>query len=276
LANSSASAFTSEPLGVLPLGNYLVTVFANGIPSAAFLVSPPGIAVEPVGLAGSQSIGAAVVGHPASLVFTIRNSGGANLTGLTITRDGADAGNFTVTASPTAPLAAGGSTTFTIQFSPTSDSPTTKSATIHIANNVPGRNPYDINLTGQSLSFMTDTDGDGLNDAAELLMSPLGFNWQVSQPSLVSNLLANANGAGLYTPSQVQALNVGPPLLTRNPTNGQFKLTIGVQKTTNISLPFTPFPMNGPGTTTLIDGQGKLEFQFTVPDNAAFFRLESH
>ena len=31
--------------------------------------------------------------------------------------------------------------------------------------------------------------------------------------------------------------------------------------------------MTAPQTT--INGQGKLEFQFTVPDNAAFFRLET-
>jgi hypothetical protein len=33
--------------------------------------------------------------------------------------------------------------------------------------------------------------------------------------------------------------------------------------------------MMGPGTSTVINGQGKLEFQFTLPDNAAFFRLKS-
>jgi hypothetical protein len=31
--------------------------------------------------------------------------------------------------------------------------------------------------------------------------------------------------------------------------------------------------MTAPQTT--IDGNGNLEFQFTVPDNAAFFRLET-
>jgi hypothetical protein len=214
----------------------------------------------------------AAVGHPASLLLTIRNPGGASLIGLTITKDGTDAGNFTVTANPTTPVPPGGSTTFRIQFAATGDLTATKSATIHIANNVPGQNPYDINLVGQSLSFITDTDGDGMSDAAELLLAPLGFNWQVSQPALVNTYYSNANAAGLYTLSQVQAL----PLLTKDPSSGQFKLTIGVQKATDLGLPFADFPMNGPGTSTLIDGQGKLEFQFTVPDNAAFFRLESH
>ena len=75
-------------------------------------------------------------------------------------------------------------------------------------------------------------------------MSTLGFDWQVAQPALVSTLFTNANGAGLYnqaqyngnytagqnavinapntfslyTLSQVQALNVGVPLLTKNAT----------------------------------------------------------
>ena len=77
------------------------------------------------------------------------------------------------------------------------------------------------------------------------------------------------------TPSQVQALNVGVPLIQQNPATGVFKLTIGAKKTTNLNVPFADFPMNAPGTSTLIVGAGKLAFQFTVPDNAAFFRLES-
>jgi hypothetical protein len=254
-------------------------VFANGIPSPAFLVSPPGITVEqPVGtnlFNPAVLILSAAVGHPASLVFTIRNPGGSALTGLTITKDGTDAGDFTVTANPTAPVAPGGSTTFTLQFAPTSDVTATKHAAIHITNNVPGSSHFDISLRGQSFSFTTDTYGDGMSDAAEWLLAPLGFNWQLSQPALVNTYYANANAAGLYTASQVQALNVGAPLLTKNPSSGQFTLTIGVQKATNLSQPFADFPMSGPGTSTLIDGQGKLEFQFTVPDNAAFFRLEA-
>ena len=66
---------------------------------------------------------------------------------------------------------------------------------------------------------------------------------------------------------------MGAPLLMKDPGTGQFKLTIGVQKSTNL-FDFSPFPMTAP--QTLINRQGKLEFQFTVPDDAAFFRLESH
>src|SRR5262249_21506861 len=150
------------------------------------------------------------------------------------------------------------------------------SAAIHIANNVPGMNPFDINLTGQKLSYSTDTDGDGMSDASEFDLAALGFNWQVSQPALVNTYYSSANAAGLYTSNQVQALNVGTPLLTKDPSTWIFMLTIGVQKATNVALPFLDFPMNGPGSSTVINGAGKLEFRFTSPDNAAFFRLESH
>lgn len=80
-----------------------------------------------------------------------------------------------------------------------------------------------------------------------------------------------ANTNSLYTLAQVQALNVGSPLLAKG-TNGQFKLTVAVQKATNLTN-FTAFPMTAPQTT--INGQGALEFQFTPTGNAAFFRLQS-
>ena len=142
-----------------------------------------------------------------------------------------------------------------------------------------GKNPYDINLTGQALSFTQDTDGDGLNDASEYQMAALGFDWQVNQASLVNTLfsnligaLPNLNAAGFYTAAQVQALNVGVPLIQRDPM-GVFTLTIGVEKSTDLSI-YNPFPMTAP--QTMINAQGELEFRFTVPDNAAFFRLEAH
>src|SRR5206468_2367346 len=109
-------------------------------------------------------------------------------------------------------------------------------------------------------------------DASEFLLAPLGFNFQVNQTSLVNALINNANGAGLFTQSQLQALNVDTPLLAKDPNTGLFKLTIGVQKATQLTN-FFPFPMTAPQTT--INAEGKLEFQFSTPDNPTFFRLES-
>jgi hypothetical protein len=85
-------------------------------------------------------------------------------------------------------------------------------------------------------------------------------------------VLANPNLYSLYTSSQVQALHVGTPLLAKDPQTGAFKLTIQAQKSTDLQS-FSPLPFSS-GTST-INGEGELEFQFTSPDNAAFFRLET-
>jgi hypothetical protein len=69
----------------------------------------------------------------------------------------------------------------------------------------------------------------------------------------------------------VQSLNVGTPLLAKNPATGKFKLTVGVEKSTNL-VNFTPMPIPG---SAVINSQGKMEFEFTSADNAAFFRVGS-
>ena len=76
----------------------------------------------------------------------------------------------------------GGSTTFTV----TGISSGTRAAVLHIASNDADENPFDIMLVGQFFSSTTDSDGDGLNDLAELQYAPLGFDWKVKQLALVS------------------------------------------------------------------------------------------
>ena len=65
---------------------------------------------------------------------------------------------------------------------------------------------------------------------------------------------------------------MGTPLLAKDPVSGKFKLTIGAKKSTDLTT-YTPLPFSSGEAT--INGQGAMEFQFTSPDNAAFFRLES-
>ena len=82
---------------------------------------------------------------------------------------------------------------------------------------------------------------------------------------------ATANGAGLFNPSQVRDLRMPAPLIRRSSVSGDFTLTFGVEKSTAPEpAGFSPFPMTAPQTTIQ---NGKLEFQFTVPDNAAIHRL---
>lgn len=129
------------------------------------------------------------------------------------------------------------------------------------------------------LSFSADTDNDGLNDATENILSSLGFNWQVNQSALVTTLfsnlggaLTNLNSAGLYTAAQIQALNVATPMIQYNSATKLFTLTIAVEKSVDL-IRFDPLPVTVPQAT--ITGDGKIEFQFGVPDKAAFFRVKA-
>jgi hypothetical protein len=98
---------------------------------------------------GGKSFGSVAVGANASLTFTVRNTGTAELNGLVITMDGTNAADFTVTANPAPAISAPlGTTTFTVRFAPTSVG--TKTAAIHIANNDDDEAPFDITLTGNA------------------------------------------------------------------------------------------------------------------------------
>ena len=92
--------------------------------------------------------GSVNVGANTSLAFTIRNDGYSDLTGLAVSKDGTDAGDFILGTLGATTLAAKTSTTFTVTFAPIATGPRT--ATIHIASNDADENPFDINLTGGS------------------------------------------------------------------------------------------------------------------------------
>ena len=278
-AQSSGVSANLRDVWVDPSTNYVwaagstgfVLTTASEVPPAAPDILAATGATSLTDGASTVAFGSVTVGVTGETkTFTITNPGGLNLTGLSVTKDGTHASDFTIGALGSTTVAPGGSTSFTVTFTPSSAGG--RVAAIHIASNVSGsKNPFDINLAGQQLASNQDTDGDGLNDAAEFQLAALGYDWQVSQASLVSTLFTNASGAGLYTSSQMQGLNVGTPLLFRD-NSGQFKLTIGLLKATDL-LNFTPLPFTAPETA--INGQGKIEFLFTVPDSSAFFRLQS-
>ena len=98
---------------------------------------------------GSRPFSVVHMGSTVDLAFTLKNTGDGPLalTGTPrVMIDGADAGMFAVTAQPASTVAAGGSTTFTVRFTPTSAGQ--KSAALHIENDDADENPFDIDLTG--------------------------------------------------------------------------------------------------------------------------------
>ena len=254
-------------------GTILTNAFDGALPPPEIVVEQPAANSLTDGVSSVAFDAIAIGSGGVTKTVTISNTGSTHLTSLTVTKDGADSAQFSTSTSTMAVvLWPGESTTFTVTFASVGGASGTRNAALHISSNDADENPFDIALTGQAFSTTLDVDSDGMNDWGEYQLAALGFDWQVSNTAQVNTYFAAANSNGLYTTTQVQALNVGTPLIQRNPTTGVFTLTIGVDKSTNLST-WNPFPFVSPQTT--INGQGEIEFQFTVPDNAAFFQLRA-
>ena len=78
--------------------------------------------------------------------YTIQNSGTINLTVGTITIGGLNASEFVVTTAPAASVAAGGSTTFSITFTPTALG--NRTANVSFVTNDPDENPFNFDIAG--------------------------------------------------------------------------------------------------------------------------------
>lgn len=113
----------------------------------------------------SVALGATPVNVALTQVFTIKNIGHSDLTGLTISKDGTHAADFTITVNPATSIPGpAGSTTFTVSFKPTATG--ARSAAIHIASNDIDESSFDILLTGSGTApEIAVTQGVGLTDA---------------------------------------------------------------------------------------------------------------
>ncbi|WP_051284422.1 beta strand repeat-containing protein [Desulforegula conservatrix] len=106
----------------------------------------------------------AVTGSTVQRTFTIKNTGSAalNLTGATkVAVTGANSAEFTVSSQPSSPIAAtSGTSTFTVTFDPAG--PSTRTATLSIANDTTGTNPYTFAVSGGGIRGIIVTPTSGL------------------------------------------------------------------------------------------------------------------
>lgn len=80
--------------------------------------------------------------------FTILNKGTAPLTGLALTKSGANPGDFSLGALGSASLAPGATTAFTVTFAPASSG--LRTAQVQIASNDADENPFTLNVSGDN------------------------------------------------------------------------------------------------------------------------------
>lgn len=93
------------------------------------------------------SFGKITLGKTAkSKKFIIKNTGQAKLTGLSTSKNGRQAKNFTVEPLSNLSISPGGSATFKVTFKPTKKGRC--AAAIHIMSNDSNESPFDIKLTG--------------------------------------------------------------------------------------------------------------------------------
>jgi hypothetical protein len=107
---------------------------------------------------GSVSIGSGSV----TVTYTIENTGGSTLNIGTITFSGTNAADFSLLSAPASTIAAGGSTSFQVDFNPTVLG--VKTAIVSIASNDSDENPYNFTISGLGVQTYFDTDQDGITD----------------------------------------------------------------------------------------------------------------
>jgi hypothetical protein len=245
---------------------------------AAYIFGPadPEIAVEVAGVelphGGSASFGPAAMGTGGGgqLTVAVLNTGITNLAISGLSVIGAHAADFSVT-SGSAPftISPDDDALITVSFAPSA--PGQREATLRIFNSDSDEAVFDILLSGRGLSASEDTDGDGLNDVSELLMASLGFDWETPDPDLVAAFNTYFGSGSFHDPAKVQALRLRAPQMTRT-SGGQTKLTFSLLKSTDFQT-YQPLPFTIPEAT--LNPAGELEFRFSVPDDAEFYRLET-
>ncbi len=165
---------------------------------------------------GSHSFGSHAPETDTDVVFTIENTGTADLTlsgDPIVTITGDDADQFSVRSQPASPVATSGSTTFTIRFSPT-EVAGDKTASIAIASNDSNEDPYNLTLTGtvdvalpvvttaaaSSITATTAESGGEVTSDGGTAVTARGVCWgTAANPTTAGSHTTDGTGTGSFT-----------------------------------------------------------------------------
>ena len=190
---------------------------------------------------------ASTAGVTVTRIYTIANTGTANLTLGTVTVGGTNPGDFNITVQPASPVTAGNSTTFQVVFDPSAAS--LRSATVSFTTNDSGENPFNFNI-----------QGTGLAPAPEIVVSGNGVN--ITNNDITPALADHTDFGGVNVAS-------GTVVRTYTITNtGTASLTLGPVTVGGMSSDFT---VTAQPATPLAAG-GSTTFQVSFDPIAASLR----
>jgi hypothetical protein len=149
---------------------YGTDLYVTSDPVTIDVVATPVIVVkqpsDTILTSGTSTIdfGASIIGVGVPVTFTLENAGLATLENIVITKDETYyAGDFVVTPALIDPIAANGSTTFTVTLTPSAAC--TLDTVLHIASNDTTQTPFNINLTGVGMELPSLSVTDPLEAA---------------------------------------------------------------------------------------------------------------
>lgn len=163
-------------------------------------------------LADNTDFDGSSVGVAITKTFTINNTGNLNLTIGALSFSGTNAGDFAISSAPTTTIIPGGSTSFTVRFTPGALG--LRTATISIVTNDPDENPYTFSLQGIGYSPQSLGPG-GITGNLQLWLRSdlLDGTTSVADNTPVTTWNTQARGTNAIKPTAV-----GAPVYKNNPT----------------------------------------------------------
>ena len=250
----------AQRVGTLTIGGKTLTVTQAALPVPEIGVEQPSGFNLTDGIA-TNSFSNGYVGFTNTVkTFVITNSGTTNLTGLTVTKDGANAGDFILTQPGSATLAPNSSTTFSVSFAPAALG--NRTAAIHIASNDGDENPFDITLTGTGIA-----PSNSLSATAQFVSHLAGSsNVTLTVFPEIASWTATANAPWLQLSAANQSgtgsTNITYTFSSNTGTQRVGTLTIGGQTltVTQAALPLQEIGIQQPAGTELTDNASTRDF----------------
>jgi hypothetical protein len=205
------------------------------------------ISISDVTDGGSYDFGDTKVNTPKVITFTVTNTGASALTLSAPSITGGQSGQF-VASTPSSPVAAGGSTTFTITFTPTTAG--SKNTNFSMTHNAPG-SPFTFDLSGNGtvpdIEIVDITGGGSTN---------VNDNTSSSFPDTIWGGTASTKTYRINNTGDASLVLSTPSVSTGNAamfvvTGYTGPVTVAPGSFQDITITFTPTTSRGPKSTIL-------------------------